>query len=193
MFGRRKTEAPEATTEQSPAKPGGKGRPTPSRKEAEAARKKRLTVPRNRKEASVQRREKMREARAKQRQALESGGDDRYLPARDQGPVKRFVRDYVDSHRTIGEFMLPIFFLIFILVYVNTDWAARFSSSAFLSVILLMIFDSVRMSRGSKAAVREKFGADQTKGITLYTLLRSWQMRRLRLPKPRIKAGQPIS
>jgi hypothetical protein len=193
VFGRRKTEAPEATTEQRPAKPGGKGRPTPSRKEAEAARKKRLTVPRNRKEASVQRREKMKEARAQQRQALESGGDDRYLPARDQGPVKRFVRDYVDSHRTIGEFMLPIFFLIFILVYVNTDWAARFSSSAFLSVILLMIFDSVRMSRGSKAAVREKFGADQTKGITLYTLLRSWQMRRLRLPKPRVKAGAAIS
>jgi hypothetical protein len=135
----------------------------------------------------------MREARAQQRQALESGGDDRYLPARDQGPVKRFVRDYVDSHRTIGEFMLPIFFLIFILVYVNTEWAARFSSSAFLSVILLMIFDSVRMSRGSKAAVREKFGSDQTKGVTMYTLLRSWQMRRLRLPKPRVKAGAAIT
>ncbi len=193
MFGLRKAKTPEATTEQLPPKPGGKGRPTPSRKEAEAARKKRLTVPRNRKEASAQRREKMREARAQQRQALESGGDDRYLPARDQGPVKRFVRDYVDSHRTIGEFMLPIFFVIFILVYVNTEWAARFSSSAFLSVILLMIFDSVRMSRGSKAAVREKFGADQTKGVTLYTLLRSWQMRRLRLPKPRVKAGAAIS
>jgi hypothetical protein len=193
VFGRRKTETPETAPEQLPPKPGGKGRPTPSRKEAEAARKKRLAVPRNRKEASVQRREKMREARAQQRQALQSGGDDRYLPARDQGPVKRFVRDYVDSHRTIGEFMLPIFFLIFILVYVNTEWAARFSSSAFLSVIVLMIIDSVRMSRGSKAAVRAKFGADQTKGVTMYTLLRSWQMRRLRLPKPRVKAGATIT
>jgi len=93
----------------------------------------------------------------------------------------------------MGEFMLPVFFLIFILVYVNTEWAARFSSSAFLSVILLLIIDSVRMSRGAKAAVRDKFGPDETKGITMYTLLRSWQMRRLRLPKPRIKAGQPIS
>ncbi len=172
-------------------KPGGKGRPTPSRKEAEAARKQRLAVPRNRKEASLQRREKMREARARQRQALETG-DDRYLPARDQGPVKRLVRDYVDSHRTIGEFMLPIFFLIFITVYINTEWAARFSSSAFLTVILLMIVDSVRMSRGSKAAVREKFGDDETKGITMYTLLRAWQMRRLRLPKPQVKAGDRI-
>ncbi len=193
MFGRRKAETSEPTAEQLPPKPGGKGRPTPSRREAEAARKKRLAAPRNRKEASLQRREKMKEARAQQRLALESGGDDRYLPARDQGPVKRFVRDYVDSHRTMGEFMLPVFFLIFILVYVNTEWAARFSSSAFLSVILLLIIDSVRMSRGAKAAVRDKFGPDETKGITMYTLLRSWQMRRLRLPKPRLKAGQPIS
>ncbi len=191
MFGRGKAQPPPATAEPLPAKPGGKGRPTPSRKEAEAARKKRLAAPRNRKEANLLRREKMREARARQRQALESG-DDRYLPARDQGPVKRLVRDYVDSRRTIGEFMLPIFLLIFVTVYINTEWAARFSSSAFLSVMLLMIFDSVRISRGAKAAVRAKFGDDETKGITMYTLMRSWQMRRLRLPKPQIKAGDPI-
>ena len=33
---------------------------------------------------------------AKQREAL-ANGDERYLPARDKGPVRRFVRDYVDS------------------------------------------------------------------------------------------------
>ncbi len=191
MFGRRSTPVPPDPAEPPVVTVAGKGRATPSRKEAEAARKKRQAPPRDRKEAAARRKEAIRAARAKTRAAMETG-EDKYLPARDQGPVKRYVRDYVDSHRTIGEFMLPIFFVIFILVYVNTEWAARFSSSAFLSVILLMIFDSVRMSRGSKAAVREKFGADQTKGITMYTLLRSWQMRRLRLPKPRVKAGASI-
>ncbi len=174
-----------------PPKPGGKGRATPSRKEAEAARMKRLTPPKSRKEASALRKEKVREARANARRGLETG-EERYLPARDQGPVKRLIRNYVDSRRTIGEFMLPIFFLIFILVYVNSEWAARFSSSAFLTVILLLFMDSIRITRGAKAVVRARFGADETKGVTMYTLLRAWQMRRLRMPKPQVKAGDTI-
>jgi len=191
VFGRRKAETGPATTDEV-ARPSGKGRPTPSRKEAEAARKKRIAPPRTRKEVSAQRREKSRESKLAQRAALAGTGDDSYLPARDQGPVRRFLRNYVDSHRTIGEFMLPIFFVIFLLVYVNQEWAQRFSSSAFLAVIALMILDAVRMVRGSKSALRKKFGEDAVKGNTMYTLLRSWQMRRLRLPKPQVKAGESI-
>lgn len=192
MFGRRKAEAVPATTDEVEPRPGGKGRPTPSRKEAEAARKKRIAPPRTRKEASAQRREKMRESKVAQRAALEGTGDDSYLPARDQGPERRFLRDYVDVRRTIGEFMLPLFFLIFISVYIKQEWAQRFSSLAFLLVIMLMVLDAVRIVRGSRSALQEKFGGDAVKGNTMYTLLRSWQMRRLRLPKPRVKAGGKI-
>ena len=196
MFGRRKDEpiedAPSTTVEERVARPGGKGRPTPSRKEAEAARQKRLAPPRTRKEASALRREKGREGRAAQRAALNGSGDDRYLPARDQGPVKKYLRDFVDSRRTIGEFLLPLFFVVFVLVYVNQEWARRFSSSVFLAVILLLVVDSFRIARGSKKGVRERFGADEVRGTTMYSLLRSWQMRRLRLPKPRLRAGDPI-
>ncbi len=192
MFGRRKAETVPPTTDDVAPHPGGKGRPTPSRREAEAARKKRLAPPRTRKEAGVQRREKMRESKLAQRAALEGRGDDSYLPARDQGPERRFLRDYVDTRRTIGEFMLPLFFLIFISVYIKQEWAQRFSSMAFLAIVALMIIDAVRIARGSKTALREKFGDDAVKGNTMYTLLRSWQMRRLRLPKPRVKAGDKI-
>lgn len=192
MFGRRKAETVSATTDDVALRTGGKGRATPSRKEAEAARKKRLAPPRTRKEASAQRREKMRESKVAQRAALDGTGDDSYLPARDQGPERRFLRDYVDVRRTIGEFMLPLFFLIFISVSIKQEWAQRFSSSAFLVVIVVMVLDAVRIVRGSKSALREKFGDDAVKGNTMYTLLRSWQMRRLRLPKPRVKAGDKI-
>lgn len=191
MFGRRKAETVE--TAQVEPKLGGKGRPTPTRKEAESARKQRLAPPRTRKEVSVRRREEMRAARLKQRAALDGAGDDRYLPARDQGPVKGFLRDYVDVHRTVGELMIPIFVAIFVLATVRADWAASASTSLFLFVLALMVVDSVRMVRGSKAAVRERFGADEEIGrTTMYVLLRTWQMRRLRLPKPRVKAGAAL-
>ncbi len=192
VFGRRTTndesaaQAPEVEE-----KPGGKGRPTPSRKEAEAARKKRMTPPRNRKEAAALQRQRMKETRKKQRAAMDSG-DERYLPARDQGPVKSFIRNYVDSRYTIGQFMLPGFFVIFALFYVNQEWAARLSSSAFLTVFLLVIIDSIRIRRGVRTGIKERFGDEAVKGTTMYALMRAWQMRRLRLPKPTVKPGDKI-
>ena len=35
-------------------------------------------------------------------------GDDRYLPARDQGPAKAFVRDYIDRKRRLSEYFIFI-------------------------------------------------------------------------------------
>jgi DUF3043 family protein len=192
VFGRRTTKDDSAArAAEIDAKPGGKGRPTPSRKEAEAARKKRMTPPRNRKEAAALQRQRTKEKRRLAREGLDAG-DERYLPARDQGPVKAFIRDYVDSRYTIGQFMLPGFFVIFALFYVNQAWAARLSSSAFLTVLLLVIIDSIRVRRGVRAGIKERFGADEAKGTTMYALMRSWQMRRLRLPKPRVKPGAKI-
>lgn len=191
MFGRRSASATPADTEEVVAKVGGKGRATPTRKAAEAARKQRQAPPRNRKEAAARRRSAVRESRERTRTAMETG-DDRYLPVRDQGPVKRYIRDYVDSHRTIGQFFLVIFFLIALLFLVNTAWAAAIGSAAWVSVLVLLVLDSIRISRGVKAGIRERFGSGATSGITMYALMRSWQMRRLRLPKPLVKPGDPI-
>ena len=195
MFGRRGSSEPVADDADSSVEPEGKGRPTPKRKEAEAARKKRLTPPKSRKEASAMRRERMRDARVKQRAAMAGGGEDKYLPARDQGPVKRYVRDYVDSRRTIGEFLIPIFLLVLALGIVAGNLFPRSSfapSLTWIVVVIVLSLDSVRIIRGVKRGVQERFGPDETKGITFYTLMRSWQMRRLRLPKARVQHGAEI-
>ena len=194
MFGRRNSASTESeVTSAVPAedKVSGKGRPTPSRKEAELARKQRLAPARTRKEQMARQRERARGDRAKVKAAMETG-DEKYLPARDRGPVKRFVRNYVDSRRTIGEFLIPLFFIIFIAVAINNAVAAAIGTYAWLTVLFLMVFDSIRVVRGVKKAIRERFGEAETKGITFYTLTRSWQMRRLRLPKPQVKPGDQI-
>ncbi|MGN6162400.1 MAG: DUF3043 domain-containing protein, partial [Marmoricola sp.] len=84
------------------AKADGKGRPTPTRKEAEAAAKQRAKSVKDPKSRS---REQRTGNAAKVREAMRTG-DDRYLPARDQGPVKRFVRDFVDSRVGFLEFII---------------------------------------------------------------------------------------
>ncbi len=193
MFGRRT--APETVDPEvdgtEPESPQGKGRPTPKRRDAEAARKKRNSPPRTKKEANKLHKERMREQRLKQRKAMETG-EERYLPARDRGSVRRFIRDWVDARRTIGEFLLPVFFLIVVMVYIRTPYSGTLSTFLWLVILAAMVLDSVRVVRGVKKAITVKFGADETKGITMYALMRSWQMRRLRLPKPQVKRGETV-
>lgn len=190
VFGRRRSSSTEAEAAPEVEKVGGKGRPTPSRKEAEAARKARMTPPKTRRAKSAQGREQVREQRAKAREAMNTG-EEKYLPMRDKGQVKRYIRNWVDAHRTIGEFMLPLFFIVFLsLFFIPAMY--QFGTYAWIVIILAMTVDSIRVSRAVKAGVRERFGEDETKGITWYALTRAWQMRRLRLPKPQVKPGDPI-
>jgi Flp pilus assembly protein TadB len=188
VFGRRTSEP--ADTVESLAKNEGKGRPTPTRKEAEAARKQRLTSARDRKSSGSAARRRASEQRAKVRQAMETG-DERYLPQRDRGPVKKFVRDYIDSRRTIGEYLLVIFFVALAIGFVSPA-AAGLSSWAFLVILVAMAADSIRIVRGVKTAIRKRFGDKQTESVTMYAVMRAWQMRRLRLPKPQVKHGDPV-
>jgi hypothetical protein len=45
-------------------------------------------------------------------------GDQSALPARDRGPVKKFVRDYIDSRRSLGEYFLPLMVIVLLLTMV---------------------------------------------------------------------------
>jgi Protein of unknown function (DUF3043) len=191
VFGRR-TSSSQSEQELADAelRAAGKGRATPTRKEAEAARKARLAAPKGRKEEGAARRSQVKAARERQRTALLTGND-AYLPARDKGPVKRFARDYVDTRRTIGEILLPLFFLVFASLIVSKT-AGYLPSIAWLVILGLMFADAARISSGVKSAVRTKFGDAETKGVAMYSVLRAWQMRRLRLPKPQVKAGDPV-
>ena len=100
-----KTESPQTDAPENKG-PGAKGRPTPTRKEAEAAARERARAPMDKKAAQKLLRERRAESNAKMREGMRTG-DERYLPARDQGPVKRFIRDYVDARLSIAEFLLP--------------------------------------------------------------------------------------
>src|SRR5690625_6216887 len=77
----------------------------PKRAEANA-RNRRPLFPKNRGTARKSQRQVNASIRERQRQALLSG-DERGMPVRDRGPVRRWVRDYVDARWNIGECFLP--------------------------------------------------------------------------------------
>ncbi|MFJ8430129.1 DUF3043 domain-containing protein [Kitasatospora sp. NPDC094019] len=166
-----------------------KGRPTPKRSEAETNRRTRVTVPKDRKEASRQARERMRSEREKQRQAL-MDGDERHLPARDKGPVRKFTRDYVDARWSMAEFFLPAAVLILVLSIVKVPALQKLSTLLFLLFFLLVILDFVRLGFGLRKQLAERFAGQNTRGAVAYGLMRILQMRRLRLPKPQVRRGE---
>lgn len=166
-----------------------KGRPTPKRSQAQAQRRSAVKPPANRKEAAKRAREARRADLAKQREALATG-DERYLPYRDRGPVRRFVRDFIDSRWHVAEFFLPIAVVILILSIVPTMQAKNLSLVLWLGVIVMIVIDSVITVRRLKKAVRERFPEESGKGVAWYGWARTLQMRRMRLPKPQVDRGQ---
>jgi len=190
VFGRKKTLdddlAATASTDAS-ARPGAKNRPTPKRREQEALNKRPLIVT-DRKAATKQDKTARREAMAKQRAGMMTG-DEKYLPARDKGPRRRFIRDTVDARWNIGEFMLPIMLIVLLLSFVRTNWALLLVFVLVYGLILVAIGDALLMWRRTRRKMDDKFGGAE-KGDAWYAIMRAFQMRRTRMPKPQVARGE---
>jgi Flp pilus assembly protein TadB len=190
VFGRKKTLndelAAQAEADQA-ARPGAKNRPTPKRRDQEALNKRPLIVT-DRKAASKQDKTARREAMAKQRAGM-LVGDEKYLPVRDKGPRRRFIRDSVDARWNIGEFMLPIMLIVLLLSFVRTSWALLLVFVLVYGLILVAIGDAVLMWRRTRRKVEAKFGHAE-KGDAWYAIMRAFQMRRTRMPKPQVGRGE---
>ena len=194
VFGRKKTPedgAPSAITYAD--RPGAKNRPTPSRREQEAARKRPL-VPKDRKAAAGQSREAAKVARAKQRAAMLSG-DESALPARDKGPVRRYIRDVVDSRWNVGEFMLPVMIVVLALTFVGplvpsiAAWTTLVIFALVYGLVAVGVIDAFLMWRRTKTKIIAKFGETPPRGSAMYAVMRAFQMRRSRLPRPQVARG----
>jgi hypothetical protein len=166
----------------------GKGRATPSRAEQEAARKRPL-VP-DTKEAKARQRAELQAQREKARVGM-AAGDPKYLPARDQGPQRKFVRDYVDAGWHLGEAVMPAMVIVILATFIPMQAVQFYSFVALWIFIFFVVGDMILTSIMVKRAVKQKFGADKMeKGLGWYAAMRTVQMRFLRLPKPQVKRGQ---
>ncbi|MFJ6831346.1 DUF3043 domain-containing protein [Streptomyces sp. NPDC091209] len=166
-----------------------KGRPTPKRSEAQTQRRSVAQTPSTRKEAAKRQRDDRRVQMERQRQALASG-DERYLPARDKGKVRRFARDFVDSRFCIAEFFLPMAVIILVLSVVPIPALKNVALLLWLVIIVMIVVDSIGITIRLRKQLTARFPDQPKKGAVPYALMRTLQMRRLRLPKPQVKRGE---
>ncbi len=190
MFRRSKSPA-ESPAESGPPKPGGKGKATPSRREAEAAARARAKVPRTRKEMMQAQRAARSESSMSVRAAMKAGDERYYLP-RDKGPVRRFLRDFVDSRFSFIELMIPLLIVTMILGYSGSARLASIGNTVLLGTILLVIVDMVVLRWKVRRELARRFPDEPLKGTTYYAITRALQMKFMRLPKAKVKIGQEL-
>ena len=209
MFGRGKSSQALAPESAAQAKAGGKGRPTPKRREVEQANRhpvvagQRVTgsvsggktggTKEEQKTAKAARREADRGARAKARSGL-LNGDERYLTARDSGPARRWVRDYIDARRNLGEIMIVLGMVLagsaLLVGFIGAPRLTIAISYLLYPLILVAAGDAFVLRRRVQRLADERFGADKAKGAGTYGMLRALQIRRSRVPKPRVSRGE---
>ena len=162
-----------------------KGRPTPKRSEAERERRERVKPTRDPRARRVQDKKKRSETSKLMREAL-NNGDERYLPKRDKGPVRRFVRDYVDGRLTAAEFFMPIALASLVFMVAG---AVGLGGSLSSIMIMIVLFDSGVLSVQLKRALNRKFPDEPRRGAVGYALMRALTWRSLRTPKPQVPRG----
>ena len=172
--------------------PGGKGRPTPKRSEKQGRRGPVAPPPLTRREAAQRQKEKAREARTRIRQGA-LAGEERYLPKRDAGPVRKLVRDVVDSRRNMGVLLLPVA-LVFVLAQLSGSRALLdFALTLWMAGLLVVVLDVALLAGTIRRRVRKAFpDVDRTRGHIFYGLLRSTVFRRWRMPAPVVRPGEKV-
>jgi hypothetical protein len=165
-----------------------KGRPTPKRSEAERRRRQPYTAPRDRKEAGRVSRDRQRDDRNRRMDALRRG-EQWALPPRDRGPVKALARDFVDSKRRLSEYYMYGLLVLIVIVWIKVRIVQSLVPVLVIVAVLIMLVEGVFIGRRAKSLAMERLPGEDTRGVALYAAMRALQIRRLRVPKPRISAG----
>ena len=193
---RSQTPEPEPAAEPAP-KPVGKGRSTPKRRDQQA-KNLHPVVPKDRKAAKREARAARDEAWKRQSEAMVTG-DEKYLPSREKGPVKRYIRDYVDARFSLGEFFMPLIFVLLILSFGFNHILPQYPVISFYAVLamngylLLAIVDAVWCWNRLRRRLHKKFGEERVKNegmIFFYIMSRCFMLRRWRRPATLVKRGQ---
>lgn len=193
-----------------PRRTDPKGRPTPKRDQARRTTKKGPVAPAPLTSSEARARRKTlagpklsREERKADRTAGRArmtdrrermmAGDEDYLLPRDQGPIRRYARDVVDSRRNVlGLFMPSTLALLFVMFAVPQ--LQLYISPAMLLITAIMGVDGVILGRKVSRLVDAKFPSNTESRwkLGLYAAGRASQIRRMRAPRPQVERGSSV-
>jgi hypothetical protein len=192
------TQSQEAPAKNRPAAEAGKGRPTPKRSEAERGRYQSITgsttsgrgpsgsAPRGK--LTPEDKARARTDREKRSAAMRRG-EEWALGPRDRGPIKKLARDYVDSRRRPSEYYMYVLVVLLIALLSRNKALNTYVSPLVLVLIVVVAADAYLLRRSLHKLAAERYPGESTRGMTTYAVMRALQIRRFRMPAPRLKPG----
>jgi Protein of unknown function (DUF3043) len=132
-------------------------------------------------------------ARITDRRERMMAGEEAYLLPKDQGPVRRYARDIVDSRRNVlGLFMPSALGLLFLMFAVPQ--MQLYMSPAMLVLMAVMAIDGVILGRKVGRMADEKFpqNTESHWKLGIYAAGRASQLRRTRAPRPQVERGADV-
>jgi Protein of unknown function (DUF3043) len=181
-----------------------KGRPTPKRSEAERNRYQSITGGRSagsrstspsrparpltpEEKASAKTRD--RSERTRRMDAMKRG-EEWALGPRDKGPARKLARDYIDAHRRPSEYYMFALLLLFVAVISHNKAVAGYAQYLVYALVVVIIIDGYVIRRALRKLIAERLPGESSRGLTMYAVMRALQIRRMRMPAPRLKPGE---
>jgi hypothetical protein len=188
-----------AQAKEKPAAEAAKGRPTPKRSEAERNRYQSITgsttsgrgpgsgsAPKG--NATPEDKARARSERDRRTAAMRRG-EEWALGPRDRGPIRKLARDYVDSHRRPSEYYMYVLLLLLVALLSRNSTLNTYVSPLVLVLIVVVVIDAYLIRRALMKLAAERYPGESTRGMTTYAVMRALQIRRFRMPAPRLKPG----
>ena len=180
----------------SPAE-AAKGRPTPKRSEAERNRRQPITgarpgarsgarTPRTPEDKSRARSDRNRKYEAMRR------GEEWALNPKDRGPARQLARDYVDSHRKVSEYYMYVLIVLLVAIFLRNKSLQDIISPLVIVLVVIIVIDAQLIRRQLNRLVAQRLPGQSARGLTMYAVLRALQIRRFRVPAPRVRPGDTI-
>ena len=172
-----------------PVRPGytpAKGRPTPKRSQAEKQHRQPFGGQASgRSSAAPRSKEQVRADRGRRQDAMRRG-EDWALPRKDQGPVKALARDVVDSRRGVSEYYLYGIVVLIAALFIPTLRKNLVVDYVILIILVVIVIEGFFVSNKVLKLAKERYPGENVRGIRVYTALRGTQIRKMRVPAPRV-------
>jgi hypothetical protein len=166
-----------------------KGRPTPKRNVAEKNRRQPITGSRPAARARTpEGKAQARDERTRKNQAM-MRGESWALNPKDRGQARGLIRDYIDSKRRVSEYLMYVLVLLLIGVFAGGKALQSYISPLILIVAVILLVESQLIKAGVRRTLEDRMPGEPIRGLTLYAFTRAMQIRRLRVPAPRVRPG----
>jgi Protein of unknown function (DUF3043) len=195
-------QSPEAPAKSKPPAEAAKGRPTPKRSEAERNRYQSITGSTtsgrgpgtgtaSKGKATPEDKARARSERERRMAAMRRG-EEWALGPRDRGPIRKLARDYVDAHRRPSEYYMYVLVLLLVALLSRNATLNTYVSPLVLALIAVVVVDAYLIRRALHRLAAERYPNESTRGMTTYAVMRALQIRRFRVPAPRLKPGDSV-